>query len=50
MPSLRALIDAGAETETVSANCLALRAALIVAADAEKPVILNVTIADAPGQ
>ena len=46
---LEALIDAGAETETVSANCLALRAALIVAADAEKPVILNVTIADAQG-
>ena len=46
---LKALIDAGAETETVSANCLALRAALIVAADAEKPVILNVTIADAEG-
>ncbi len=46
---LETLIEAGAETESVSANCLAVRAALVVAADEEKPVILNVTIADAEG-
>ena len=46
---LEALIEAGAETEDVSANCIAIRAALAIAADAETPVILNITIADAEG-
>ncbi len=41
---LEALIAAGAETQNVSSNCIAVRAELIVEADAEQPVIINVAL------
>ena len=41
---LEALIAAGAETQNVSSNCIAVRAELVVEADTEQPVIINVAL------